>query len=138
VDANKEAMNSENLQEAAAPEAGGGEDQQAVTEEVRGKTEQAVGPGSDRSRPQVPPSTRRKRVLVGRVVSDRMQKTVVVLIERRKLHPLYKKYITRSKKVKAHDENNECRIGDLVRVVESRPISKDKRWRLAEILEKAK
>jgi small subunit ribosomal protein S17 len=67
-----------------------------------------------------------------------MQKTVVVLIERRKLHPLYKKYITRSKKVKAHDENNECRIGDLVRVVESRPISKDKRWRLAEILEKAK
>ena len=80
----------------------------------------------------------RKRVLVGRVVSDRMQKTIVVQIERRKLHPLYKKYITRTKKVKAHDEGNECGIGDLVRVVESRPISKDKRWRLVEILERAK
>jgi small subunit ribosomal protein S17 len=79
-----------------------------------------------------------KRVLTGRVVSNKMQKTIVVAIERRKLHPLYKKYITRTKKVKAHDEGNQAGIGDLVRVIESRPISKEKCWRLAEILEKAK
>jgi small subunit ribosomal protein S17 len=80
----------------------------------------------------------KRKTLVGRVVSDKMQKTIVIQIESRKLHPLYKKYITRSKKVKAHDEQNQCAIGDLVRVVESRPMSKDKRWRLVEILEKAK
>jgi len=67
-----------------------------------------------------------------------MQKTIVVQIERRQLHPLYKKYITRTKKIKAHDESNQCAIGDLVRVIESRPLSKDKCWRLVEILEKAK
>jgi len=79
-----------------------------------------------------------KRVLTGRVVSNKMQKTIVVAIERRKLHPLYKKYLTLTKKVKAHDETNQAGIGDLVRIIESRPISKDKCWRLAEILEKAK
>jgi small subunit ribosomal protein S17 len=79
-----------------------------------------------------------KRVLTGRVVSNKMKKTIVVAIERRKLHPLYKKYITITKKVKAHDEANDCGIGDLVRVIESRPISKEKRWRLLEILERAK
>jgi small subunit ribosomal protein S17 len=79
-----------------------------------------------------------KRVLTGRVVSNKMKKTIVVAIERRKLHPLYKKYITVTKKVKAHDEQNDCGMGDLVRVVESRPISKEKRWRLLEILERAK
>jgi small subunit ribosomal protein S17 len=79
-----------------------------------------------------------KRVLTGRVVSNKMKKTIVVAIERRKLHPLYKKYITITKKLKAHDEKNDCGIGDLVRVVESRPISKEKRWRLLEILERAK
>jgi small subunit ribosomal protein S17 len=79
-----------------------------------------------------------KRVLTGRVVSNRMKKTIVVAIERRKLHPLYKKYITLTKKVKAHDEENKAGIGDLVRVIESRPISKEKCWRLVEILEKAK
>ena len=79
-----------------------------------------------------------KRVLTGRVVSNKMQKTIVVAIERRKLHPLYKKYLTLTKKVKAHDETNQAGIGDLVRVIESRPISKEKCWRLAEILEKAK
>ncbi len=78
-----------------------------------------------------------KRVLTGVVVSDKMQKTIVVSIERRKLHPLYKKYITRTKKVKAHDERGESHVGDVVRVVESRPISKDKRWRLLEIVVKA-
>ena len=79
-----------------------------------------------------------KRVLTGRVVSNKMKKTIVVAIERRKLHPLYKKYLTLTKKVKAHDETNQAGIGDLVRIIESRPISKDKCWRLAEILEKAK
>ena len=79
-----------------------------------------------------------KRVLTGRVVSNKMQKTIVVAIERRMLHPLYKKYLTLTKKVKAHDETNQAGIGDLVRIIESRPISKEKCWRLAEILEKAK
>jgi small subunit ribosomal protein S17 len=80
----------------------------------------------------------KKKELTGRVVSNRMQKTIVVAIERRKLHPLYKKYLTLTKKVKAHDEGNQAGIGDLVRVIESRPLSKEKCWRLVEILEKAK
>jgi small subunit ribosomal protein S17 len=79
-----------------------------------------------------------QKVLQGRVVSNKMQKTIVVEIHQRKLHRLYKKYLTRTKKIKAHDEKNECGIGDTVRVVESRPLSKDKRWRLVEIVEKAK
>ncbi len=79
-----------------------------------------------------------KATLTGIVVSDKMEKTIVVEITMRKLHPLYKKYVTRSKKIKAHDENNEAHVGDTVRVVEARPISKDKCWRLAEILERAK
>ena len=79
-----------------------------------------------------------QKVLQGRVVSNKMQKTIVVEIHQRKLHRLYKKYLTRTKKIKAHDEKNECGIGDTVRVVESRPLSRDKRWRLVEIVEKAK
>jgi small subunit ribosomal protein S17 len=79
-----------------------------------------------------------RKTLVGTVVSNKMEKTIVIRIERRKLHPLYKKYITRTKKVKAHDEGNLCQIGDLVKVIESRPLSKDKRWSLLEVLEKAK
>lgn len=79
---------------------------------------------------------RRKR-LVGRVVSDKMDKTVVVRVERAKRHPLYGKVIRVYKKVKAHDPNNECRVGDLVRIIESRPISKEKRWVVMEILERA-
>lgn len=79
-----------------------------------------------------------KQVLQGVVVSDKMEKTIVVEIVMRKLHPLYKKYLTRSKKVKAHDETNDAKIGDTVRVVETRPLSKEKRWRLAEIVERAK
>lgn len=72
------------------------------------------------------------------VVSDKMDKTIVVAVVRKVKHPLYKKYITRTKKFKAHDELNQCGIGDKVRIVETRPISKDKCWRLAEIIEKAK
>lgn len=87
---------------------------------------------------QVKEKQRNRKTLVGTVVSNKMEKTIVVRIERRKLHPLYKKYITRSKKIKAHDEGNLCQIGDRVKVIESRPLSKEKRWRLLEILEKAK
>jgi len=79
-----------------------------------------------------------RKILTGSVVSDKMEKTAVIKITRRKLHPLYKKYVTKSKKIKAHDERNECSIGDIVRVIESRPLSKDKNWRLLEIVEKAK
>jgi small subunit ribosomal protein S17 len=79
-----------------------------------------------------------KRVLMGQVVSDKMDKTIVVAIARRKLHRLYKKFVSMTKKVKAHDEANECKVGDMVRVIESRPLSKDKRWRLLEIVERAK
>jgi len=74
----------------------------------------------------------------GVVVSDKMNKTVVVLVERRLAHPLYGKQVTRSKKYHAHDENNEYRIGDTVRIVETRPLSKLKRWRVVEVVERAK
>ena len=73
-----------------------------------------------------------------RVVSNKMDKTIVVAIEDRVKHPLYKKIVDRTYKLKAHDENNECNIGDRVKVMETRPLSKDKRWRLVEIVEKAK
>ena len=79
-----------------------------------------------------------KRILTGTVVSDKSDKTVVVLVERKVKHPLYGKIIRRSKKYHAHDENNECNIGDTVKIMETRPISKDKRWRVVEIIEKAK
>ncbi len=79
-----------------------------------------------------------KLVLQGVVVSDKMDKTIVVEIMMRKLHPLYKKYVTRSKRVKAHDEKNDAHIGDTVRVEECRPFSRDKRWRLIEVVERAK
>jgi small subunit ribosomal protein S17 len=87
---------------------------------------------------QTKTSKRNRKTLVGTVVSNKMEKTIVIRIERRTLHPLYKKYITRTKKIKAHDEGNLCQIGDLVKVIESRPLSKDKRWSLLEVLEKAK
>ncbi len=79
----------------------------------------------------------RRKKLVGRVVSDKMDKTVVVKVERTKRHPLYGKVITVSKKFMAHDPKNECRVGDLVRIMESRPISRRKRWVVVEILERA-
>ncbi len=79
-----------------------------------------------------------KLVLQGIVASDKMNKTIVVEIRQRKLHPLYKKYVTRSKRVKAHDETNDAHIGDTVRVEECRPLSKEKHWRLIEIVERAK
>ncbi len=79
-----------------------------------------------------------RKTRVGKVVSDKMDKTIVVAIADSVQHPLYKKIIKRTYKLKAHDEQNECRIGDTVRVMETRPLSKDKRWRLVEVIEKAK
>ena len=82
--------------------------------------------------------TSARKVRVGKVVSDKMDKTIVVAVETRVPHPLYKKIIKRTYKLKAHDEKNECRVGDRVRVMETRPLSKEKRWRLVEVIEKAK
>ena len=79
-----------------------------------------------------------RKTRVGIVVSDKMDKTIVVEIKTRVRHPLYGKIMNRTTKIKAHDENNECGIGDTVRVMETRPLSHDKRWRLVEIIEKAK
>ena len=79
-----------------------------------------------------------RKVRTGKVVSDKMDKTVVVAVEDHVKHPLYKKIVKRTYKLKAHDENNECKVGDTVKVMETRPLSKDKRWRLVEIMEKAK
>ena len=79
-----------------------------------------------------------RKTRVGKVISDKMDKTIVVAIEDHVKHPLYKKIVKRTYKLKAPDENNECNIGDTVKVMETRPLSKDKRWRLVEIVEKVK
>ena len=79
-----------------------------------------------------------RKTRVGKVVSDKMDKTIVVAVEDHVKHPLYNKIVKRTYKLKAHDENNECNIGDTVKVMETRPLSKDKRWRLVEIIERAK
>ncbi|OEF96426.1 30S ribosomal protein S17 [Vulcanibacillus modesticaldus] len=78
-----------------------------------------------------------RKVQVGKVVSDKMDKTIVVAVETYKKHPLYGKRIKYTKKFKAHDENNQAKIGDIVKIMETRPLSKDKRWRLVEIVEEA-
>jgi small subunit ribosomal protein S17 len=80
----------------------------------------------------------RRKTRVGTIVSDKMNKTVVVAVERRYAHPLYGKQVTRTKKYHAHDENNDFHTGDVVRIVETRPLSKLKRWRVVEVLERAK
>ena len=82
--------------------------------------------------------TTSRKTLVGKVVSDKMDKTIVVIVENRVAHPVYKKIVKNTYRLKAHDENNECGVGDTVRVMETRPLSKDKRWRVVEIVEKAK
>ena len=82
--------------------------------------------------------TTNKKVFQGKVVSDKMEKTITVLITRRTLHPIYQKYVTKSKKVKAHDENGEAKEGDTVKIIECKPISKDKHWNLIEIVERAR
>ncbi|MEE0776785.1 MAG: 30S ribosomal protein S17 [Bacillota bacterium] len=78
-----------------------------------------------------------RKVRIGQVVSDKMDKTIVVRVETKIRHPLYGKIVKTSKKYKAHDENNEARVGDIIKMMETRPLSKDKRWRLVEIVEKA-
>lgn len=80
--------------------------------------------------------TTRRKVRMGTVVSDKMDKTIVVKVETRMPHPLYGKIVTRSKKYKAHDEENRCRVGDVVKIMETRPLSRTKRWRLLEIVER--
>lgn len=80
----------------------------------------------------------KRKVRIGRISSDKMDKTAVVVVEEFVRHPIYGKAVKRTKKFKAHDENNECRIGDKVKIMETRPLSKDKRWRVAEIIERAK
>lgn len=79
-----------------------------------------------------------RKTRVGRVVSDKMDKTIVVASETFVTHPLYKKQMKKTTKFKAHDENNECKVGDVVKIMETRPLSKDKNWRLVDIVEKAK
>ena len=79
-----------------------------------------------------------RKTRTGKVVSDKMDKTIVVAVEDHVKHPLYSKIVKRTYKLKAHDENNECRVGDTVKVMETRPLSKDKRWRLVEVIERAK
>jgi small subunit ribosomal protein S17 len=79
-----------------------------------------------------------RKVRVGRVVSDKMDKTVVVQVNDRRSHPLYKKVVQQRVRFKAHDETNECKVGDLVKIMETRPLSKDKRWRIVEVVEKAR
>ena len=79
----------------------------------------------------------KRKTLTGVVWSDKMNKTIIVMVNRLVLHPVYKKYIRKRKKVKAHDEKNECRFGDKVLLIETRPLSKEKRWRVKEILERA-
>lgn len=102
------------------------------------QTGEAVA-GSDTPAPPVDATARnRRKVREGVVVSDRMTQTVIVAVRELKPHPLYKKVVQHRAHFKAHDERDECRVGDRVRIIETRPISKDKRWRVAEILEKAK
>ena len=79
-----------------------------------------------------------RKVKIGKVVSDKMDKTIVVAVEDSIRHPLYKKIVKRTQRFKAHDENNECGLGDRVKIMETRPLSKDKNWRLVSIIEKAK
>ena len=80
----------------------------------------------------------RRKLRVGKVVSDKMEKTVVVVIERLVKHPVYKRYVRRRSRFKVHDEKNECKEGDTIRFMETRPLSKDKRWRFVEFVERAK
>ncbi len=79
-----------------------------------------------------------RKVIIGKVLSNKMEKTIVVSVERKVMHPKYGKFIKMTSKFKAHDEKNECGINDIVKLMETRPLSKDKRWRLVEVIEKAK
>ena len=84
------------------------------------------------------PQRNRRKTMVGKVVSNKMTRTVVILVERRRIHPFYGRVVKTSKKFMAHDEDNSCNVGDTVKISETRPLSKNKRWRLIEIIERAK
>ncbi len=105
---------------------------------VTATTEQptVAAPAANQAESTSERNARKERI--GRVTSNKMQKTITVAIDRKVKHPLYHKFQTKTKKLTVHDENNECGIGDTVRVMETRPLSKNKRWRLVEIIEKAK
>ena len=100
-------------------------------------SEQSAGTETQSTEAQ-PKGRASTRTLTGQVISDKMDKTMTVLVERRVKHPLYKKYIRRSTKLHAHDEENSCRVGDLVSIEQCRPLSKTKSWRLHEIIERAR
>ena len=110
-----------------------------MAETVNNQTTAAGGAGAagtaGAKAPQARPS---RKTRVGLVVSDKMQKTVVVAIDRRVPHPVYGKMVTRTTRLKAHDEENSAKVGDTVRIMETRPLSKDKRWRVVEILDRAR
>ena len=93
---------------------------------------------AEMTNPQQAEARNARKTRTGLVVSDKMEKTVVVAIERRVPHPVYGKMVTRTKRLKAHDEENSAKVGDTVRIVETRPLSKDKRWRLVEIVNRAR
>jgi small subunit ribosomal protein S17 len=93
---------------------------------------------AEMTNPQQTEARNARKTRTGLVVSDKMEKTVVVAIERRVPHPVYGKVVTRTKRLKAHDEENSAKVGDTVRIVETRPLSKDKRWRLVEIVNRAR
>ena len=99
---------------------------------------QAITPAQTVSKAEPASERNARKERIGRVTSNKMQKTITVSIDRKVKHPLYHKFQTKTKKLTVHDENNECGIGDTVRVMETRPLSKNKRWRLVEIIEKAK
>ena len=123
------------MSEQMSPEGSAPEEAVAGTAETQAP--ETPSPATAAEEPKAEARGRRK-VRVGVVVSDKMDKTVLVRIDRRVRHPLYKKTIARANKLAAHDENNDAHVGDLVRVVETRPLSKSKRWRLLEIVERAK
>ena len=112
--------------------------QEEVTTPAAAATEQpkAAAPATSDAKPASERNARKERI--GRVTSNKMQKTITVAIDRKVKHPMYGKFMNKTKKLTVHDEKNECGIGDTVRVMETRPMSKNKRWRLVEIIEKAK
>ncbi len=102
-------------------------------------SEEIIQTENTKKEPEGTKVTRNKRkVRIGKVVSNKMDKSVVVAIEKRVIHPLYKKFYKRTSKFMAHDEKNECNIGDIVKIMETRPLSAKKRWRVVEILQKVK
>lgn len=120
-------------QQAPAPQAEAQTSAVAATQQPQAATTSAAAGTTSEA-----PKRNARKERIGRVTSNKMQKTITVAIERKVKHPLYGKFQTKTKKLTVHDENNDCGIGDTVRVMETRPLSKNKRWRLVEIIEKAK